>query len=156
MIPYFKGTASNSDWIQNDKTRPVSHTCRICLCILMRREVCPKFCTKYLISWVHRCLKCIHTERYAKMQFSIHSLKTVQNWVWNDEHFTPSTSAILGTSWKWRNGVSLLANVSICLLANPLLATTAHLRQALTPLCVFGLYATDFRLSACNLPLKKQ
>lgn len=40
-----------------------------------------------------------------------------------------------------RNGASVLANVSICWLANTRLAMEAHFNQALPLWCAFGLFA---------------
>ncbi len=39
------------------------------------------FCTKHLIFWVQKCTKCIHAEKYAKMQCTTHALTTVQKCV---------------------------------------------------------------------------
>ncbi len=36
------------------------------------------FCTKHLTFWVQKCAKCVHTEKYAKMQCTTRTLKTVQ------------------------------------------------------------------------------
>lgn len=57
-----------------------------------------------------------------------------KNQGWNGGHFTPSTSAMLVTSQKWYNGISVLANISIQQLANVLLA--AHFNQAICDVCL--------------------
>ncbi len=36
------------------------------------------FCTKHLIFWVPKCGKCVHIEKYVKMQCTARALKTVQ------------------------------------------------------------------------------
>lgn len=64
------------------------------------------FCTIYWIFWVHKYAKCIHTEKLAKSQCTIHALPTSRNWVWID-------GSLAYWWWRGRCGVIVPAHVSI-------------------------------------------
>lgn len=94
---------------------------------------------------VHDCMKYVHTEKYAKMQCAICTLKIVKNEVFNDECIT---NAILANQEKWYNGISMLAKVS--LLAIELLVMAGHFNQASMLCSVRVWYIVFFHLLATS------
>lgn len=93
--------------------------------------------------------KCVQTEKCVKNGLLLfthsklfHTFKTLQC----------GTNAILVTERKWCNGISMLANVNIRLLANVLLAVVAHSNQALTLHCAFS-FCVMKCLPHCLYPL---
>lgn len=60
-----------------------------------RVAVCHKSHTSLVIPSDNKCTECVHTEMYAKG-------RSQNGPRWNDEHFTPSTNAVLATQRKPR------------------------------------------------------
>lgn len=61
----------------------------------IKRPACSKLRVSALNASYFERAECIHTEPYAKMRRTTGvQSKRSRNWVWNNEHFTPSTNAI--------------------------------------------------------------
>ncbi len=54
------------------------------------------FCTKHLIFWVQKCTKCVHIEKYVKLQCTTRTIKTLKNWLWNNGQLTPFNERHIG------------------------------------------------------------